>query len=242
MQYRRMYLLYNLLVLLATFSVIWATCDVTPHNFRRWRGSVKGGDCQTLGTPGLTYLLCVEKCSKTPDCKALTHACNLLACLCIYCNYVEDLLFSDNAVTFIYMKDKLLAQNMDSSNRVSLPLNEGLSVGQVIRAMLRLGSEFTGFLLVTSQEDFALLIGFRVSFGEIVRNSKIGGQWGDEEFNIPHFNFTAGQEVEIICIVQDRGYLVYIDTVQFFDFRHRYSDLSSIAYVWVEGIVVSVSV
>lgn len=42
----------------------------------------------------------------------------------------------------------------------------------------------------------------------VVRNSKIGGDWGDEERDIPHFPFHPGNFFDMFCVATNEGFTV----------------------------------
>ena len=94
-------------------------------------------------------------------------------------------------------------------------------MGQVLVAKLVLASRFTGLHVDLSNGDIAFVMSFWIWSRDVVKNTIINGSLGLEEFLKPHFNFTPGQEVEIVCIITQVGYTVYIDKILFFIYHHR---------------------
>ncbi|XP_061650406.1 galectin-3b isoform X13 [Phyllopteryx taeniolatus] len=62
----------------------------------------------------------------------------------------------------------------------------------------------------------------------IVRNSKIGGRWGNEERSLPRFPFVAGQPFELRIECASNMFKVFVQGSHLLDFHHRLTNVSQI--------------
>ncbi|XP_053568056.1 galectin-related protein [Bombina bombina] len=85
--------------------------------------------------------------------------------------------------------------------------------------------------------DAALVL--KVEFGDkqLLRNSCVSGEWGEEELAMPYFPFIADQpfRVEILC--EHTRFRVFVDGHQLFDFYHRVQSLTAIDTIKINGDV-----
>ena len=66
----------------------------------------------------------------------------------------------------------------------------------------------------------------------VVRNSQVGGQWQNEERDIPRFPFREGRTFQIKIEVAPEAFIVYVNGRHFIDFKHR-MDLARIKYLFL---------
>ncbi|XP_077477554.1 galectin-3b isoform X1 [Stigmatopora argus] len=74
---------------------------------------------------------------------------------------------------------------------------------------------------------------FNLRFNEagkkvIVRNSKIGGRWGAEERQLPHFPFVAGQPFQMRFECTSHMFKVFVNGSHLLDFKHRTGNIRDI--------------
>ncbi|GFO46535.1 galectin [Plakobranchus ocellatus] len=163
----------------------------------------------------MTSSRCALRCHAALDCRAAIAVCSSSACFCIHC---ADIFNNDFAAIGVesHLKGRIFAEYLafPPDRQISIP--NGLSVGQVLRVKVKLASDSTSLKLLSQENAFtAFLIDFRFYAKSIVRNSNIQG-WGLEERYKPHFNFSPGQEIDVLYIVRSTEYVVYIDSAQFF--------------------------
>ncbi|RUS76280.1 hypothetical protein EGW08_015952 [Elysia chlorotica] len=213
------------MLLLANLYIISSQCDLAigPGQIT---GKVTATSCVEVLVADFSVGQCYLLCHYRIECHvAYTDTTNGVF-RCVLCREVEAIDYTA-APEHFFLRGKVLFENHGavSSEIVSLP--GGLSVGQVIVVQFVMGSDRTFLLMVQTEDHYPFLVEFRISSSDIVRNAKFGS-WGYEERSKPHFNFSAGQLVEIVYIVRHADYMVYIDRFPFFTFQHRTADLQSI--------------
>ncbi|XP_014665050.1 PREDICTED: galectin-5-like [Priapulus caudatus] len=71
----------------------------------------------------------------------------------------------------------------------------------------------------------------------IIRNSRIGPDWGKEERNVPRFIFAPSTEFQLrIRVLQDR-YCIDVGEELFAEYTHRFKELSDIKTIYIAGEV-----
>ncbi|XP_061683291.1 galectin-4-like [Syngnathoides biaculeatus] len=85
--------------------------------------------------------------------------------------------------------------------------------------------------------DIALHINPRVSDSVVVRNSMIGGRWGQEERQLAANPFKAGQYFDLSIRCAGDRFKVFIDGQPLFDYNHRVRALGDIDKLDVAGDV-----
>ncbi|XP_077171769.1 galectin-related protein isoform X2 [Paroedura picta] len=70
---------------------------------------------------------------------------------------------------------------------------------------------------------------------QLLRNSCVSGEWGEEQSSLPYFPFIPDQpfRVEILC--EHPRFRIFVDGHQLFDFYHRIEKLSSIDTIKING-------
>ncbi|KAM5253416.1 galectin-related protein [Hipposideros larvatus] len=83
--------------------------------------------------------------------------------------------------------------------------------------------------------DVAIELRAVFSDRQLLRNSCISGQRGEEQSTIPYFPFIPDQpfRVEILC--EHQRFRVFVDGHQLFDFYHRIETLSAIDTIKING-------
>ncbi|XP_061551915.1 galectin-3b isoform X2 [Phycodurus eques] len=71
----------------------------------------------------------------------------------------------------------------------------------------------------------------------IVRNSKIGGRWGNEERSLPRFPFVAGQPFELRIECASDMFKVFVQGSHLLDFHHRLPNVRQIQKLDIYGDV-----
>ncbi|GFO46546.1 galectin [Plakobranchus ocellatus] len=230
----RMYLRYWLPLIL-TLSLTSGECDLTPRYDSVVPGNVTGISCQEDHTPNMTSSRCVLLCHAALGCRAAVAVCSSSACFCTHCADIFNIDFEAVGVES-HLKGRIFAEYLAFPPGRLIPIPNGLSVGQVIRVRVKLASYSTRLLLLTQENaNIAFSMAFRFYSKSIVRNSYIKG-WGPEERSKPHFNFSPGQEIEVLYIVKSTEYVVYINSENFFAFEHRVHDLHSIKNIQIDSM------
>uniref|UniRef100_A0A3Q4MBY1 Galectin n=1 Tax=Neolamprologus brichardi TaxID=32507 RepID=A0A3Q4MBY1_NEOBR len=100
----------------------------------------------------------------------------------------------------------------------------------VIRGMVPYG------FLVSRSRDVAFHIYPRFREGIVVRNSMIGGNWGQEEREMSMNPFMEGQYFDVSSISHAR-FKVFVNGQHLFDFSHRWQSFNEIDMLEIEGDV-----
>ncbi|KAM9480684.1 galectin-4-like [Clarias gariepinus] len=106
----------------------------------------------------------------------------------------------------------------------------------IIRGMVPYGaSRFCINLLVGASRDIAFQLNPRITEGVIVRNSYIGGFWGEEEIDINFNPFMEGQYFEISIRCGEDKFKVYVNGQHMCNFYHRFQAYNQIDMMEVQG-------
>ncbi|KAJ8402183.1 hypothetical protein AAFF_G00370480 [Aldrovandia affinis] len=108
----------------------------------------------------------------------------------------------------------------------------------IIRGMLPHGA--TRFVLnfkVGGTEDIAFHMNPRVLEGQVVRNSCLGGTWGQEERELSHNPFLEGQYFDISVRCGNQRFKVFVNGQHLCDFSHRFQPFSQINTLEILGDV-----
>ncbi|GFR67861.1 galectin [Elysia marginata] len=217
------------LPLLALISIITGQCNFSNQPFQM-TGEVTGIACTNFSLSDMTTGQCVLYCHFRNDCQVAYQSCEAPGCLCVLCQ-------GSHAIDFTRLDRKFyLKGNMVTTDPAVPPYRKwtlpggGLKVGRVFIIRLLLSSQsITLHLVDPNIVGFPFYIRIDVIDRRIVRNSKKGKKYGNQESAIPYFNFTGGQEIELTCVVRKDEYLVYIDQYEFFTFTHRFPALDTIS-------------
>ncbi|XP_056914285.1 galectin-8-like isoform X4 [Takifugu flavidus] len=94
---------------------------------------------------------------------------------------------------------------------------------------------FTVNLRSSGTENVALHLNPRIKSGMFIRNSYLGGAWGQEERELPFFPFSSGEYFEVLILCQPHQFKLAVNGSHLFEFRHRVQDLSSIDQLEIMG-------
>ncbi|KAL6478732.1 hypothetical protein MHYP_G00121650 [Metynnis hypsauchen] len=107
----------------------------------------------------------------------------------------------------------------------------------IIRGMVPYGADrFCINFVAGGSRDIAFHLNPRIREGIVVRNSLIGGCWGDEERDIDFNPFLEGQFFEISIRCGQDKFKVFANGQHLFTFYHRL-DFAQISMLEVEGDV-----
>ncbi|XP_030621082.1 galectin-4-like [Chanos chanos] len=111
----------------------------------------------------------------------------------------------------------------------------------IIRGWVPSGTErFTVNFLTNDNEDIAFHLNPRMREGVVVRNSLIGGTWGQEERELGYMPFQEGQYFDMAICWDTKGFSVYVNGQHAFDYAHRFHTLRQIDTLEIkEGVDVS---
>ncbi|XP_064603678.1 uncharacterized protein LOC135469083 [Liolophura sinensis] len=87
-----------------------------------------------------------------------------------------------------------------------------------------------------SGDEIAYHFNPRHSDEAVVRNSKIGGDWGDEERDIPHFPFHPGNFFDMFCVATNEGFTTFINGAFYVNFAYRCS-VEQVSHMAIQGDV-----
>uniref|UniRef100_A0A4W6CPY6 Galectin n=1 Tax=Lates calcarifer TaxID=8187 RepID=A0A4W6CPY6_LATCA len=96
----------------------------------------------------------------------------------------------------------------------------------VIRGMVPYGANRCVFLSIT--RDIALHINPRVREGIVVRNSEIGGSWGQEDRELSLNPFMEGQYFDMSIRCGNQRFKVFVNGQHLFDFVHRLQSFTEV--------------
>ncbi|KAE8585818.1 hypothetical protein XENTR_v10021464 [Xenopus tropicalis] len=109
----------------------------------------------------------------------------------------------------------------------------------IIRGFIPEGAErFHINFKAGSSNDVALHFNPRLTENVVVRNSRLGGSWGQEERNLSYNPFRPGQYFDISIRCGMDRFTVFVNGQHFCDFAHRYSMFQMLDRIEVEGNVV----
>ena len=222
------------LPLLLMVSLSSSECDLTPSP-GQMTGRVTGMTCLEYAYANVTFFQCALQCYLQAQCRVAYQKCESYSCFCVFCSGVEEIDFGVVDEKF-FLKGRVLAKNVAIPPGQNVSMPGGLFVGQVIVAKVALTSGWTILFFELPNSDILFTMSIRMQTRSVVRNSYINGRWGSEERSKPHFNFAPGQEVEVVYIIRQSEYNVYIDKVPFFTFKHRVHDnLAAVQFYHIGG-------
>ncbi|TSL75313.1 Galectin-4 [Bagarius yarrelli] len=108
----------------------------------------------------------------------------------------------------------------------------------IIRGMVPYGADRFGInFLVGASRDIAFHLNPRIREGVVVRNSQIGGCWGEEERDLNFNPFLEGQYFEISIRCGEEKFKVFANGQHMCHFYHRFQPYNQIDMLQVEGDV-----
>ncbi|XP_026049424.1 galectin-4-like isoform X3 [Astatotilapia calliptera] len=108
----------------------------------------------------------------------------------------------------------------------------------VIRGMVPYGAHKLSIkFLVSRSRDVAFHIHPRFREGIVVRNSMIGGNWGQEEREMSMNPFMEGQYFDMSIRCGNQRFKVFVNGQHLFDFFHRWQSFNEIDMLDIEGDV-----
>ncbi|XP_035766117.1 galectin-4-like [Neolamprologus brichardi] len=108
----------------------------------------------------------------------------------------------------------------------------------VIRGMVPYGAHKLSIkFLVSRSRDVAFHIYPRFREGIVVRNSMIGGNWGQEEREMSMNPFMEGQYFDMSIRCGNQRFKVFVNGQHLFDFSHRWQSFNEIDMLEIEGDV-----
>ncbi|XP_024910718.1 galectin-4 isoform X2 [Cynoglossus semilaevis] len=126
----------------------------------------------------------------------------------------------------------------------SLPYSDMIPGGMsskrtlIIRGMVPYGAKKISINFLASRSgDVVFHMNPRVQEGVVVRNSRIGGNWGTEEREMNFNPFTEGQYFDISVRCGNQRFKVFVNGQHMFDFSHRYRSFNEIDKLEVNGDV-----
>ncbi|XP_075956828.1 galectin-4-like [Anarhichas minor] len=106
----------------------------------------------------------------------------------------------------------------------------------IIRGMLPYGADRISINFVVSRSrDIAFHMNPRVREGVVVRNSMIGGNWGQEDRELSMSPFTEGQYFDMSIRCGNQRFKVFVNGQHLFDFSHRLQSFKEIDKLEIEG-------
>ncbi|KAM8902963.1 galectin-4-like [Spinachia spinachia] len=108
----------------------------------------------------------------------------------------------------------------------------------IIRGMLPYGADrITINFVVSRSRDIAFHMNPRVREGIVVRNSFIGGGWGQEDRELSMNPFAEGQYFDMSIRCGNQRFKVFVNGEHLFDFFHRHKSFNEIDMLEIEGDV-----
>ncbi|XP_033832308.1 galectin-4-like isoform X2 [Periophthalmus magnuspinnatus] len=108
----------------------------------------------------------------------------------------------------------------------------------IIRGMLPYGASRMAINFIVSRTgDIAFHLNPRLNEGLVVRNSKIGGGWGNEEREINFNPFAEGQYFDMSIRCGNQRFKVFVNGQHLFDFFHRMQSFNEIDQLEIKGDV-----
>ncbi|XP_035240196.1 galectin-4-like [Anguilla anguilla] len=108
----------------------------------------------------------------------------------------------------------------------------------IIRGMVPFGANrFAINFRVSNGEDIAFHFNARVAEGVLVRNSYMGGCWGQEERDVNFNPFAEGQYFDISVRCGNQRFKVYVNGQHLCNFSHRHQPFTQIDMLQIEGDV-----
>uniref|UniRef100_A0A8D3BF58 Galectin n=1 Tax=Scophthalmus maximus TaxID=52904 RepID=A0A8D3BF58_SCOMX len=123
----------------------------------------------------------------------------------------------------------------------------------IIRGMVPYGADrFSVNFVASRSQDIVFHMNPRVREGIVVRNSRIGNEWGQEERELSSSPFMEGQYFDVSSVYRSLGifsppdmsircgnqrFKVFVNGQQLFDFCHRFQSFNEIDKVEIDGNV-----
>ncbi|XP_038550097.1 galectin-4-like isoform X1 [Micropterus salmoides] len=108
----------------------------------------------------------------------------------------------------------------------------------IIRGMVPFGANKLSInFKVSRSRDIAFHMNPRVREGIVVRNSMLGGNWGQEERELSMNPFMEGQYFDMSIRCGDQRFKVFVNGQHLFDFVHRLQSFHEIDMLDIEGDV-----
>ncbi|KAF4091857.1 hypothetical protein AMELA_G00041290 [Ameiurus melas] len=108
----------------------------------------------------------------------------------------------------------------------------------IIRGMVPYGADrFCINFLVGASRDIAFHFNPRIREGVVVRNSLIGGCWGEQEIDVNFNPFLEGQYFELSIRCGEEKFKVYVNGQHMCNFYHRFQNYNQIDMLELEGDV-----
>ncbi|XP_067102486.1 galectin-4-like [Osmerus mordax] len=120
------------------------------------------------------------------------------------------------------------------------PIPGGMSSKRtiVIRGMVPIGADrFSVNFKVSSSGEVAFHMNPRVREGVVIRNSMIGGSWGQEERELSLNPFLEGQYFDMSIRCGNQRYKVFVNGQHMCDFFHRYQAFNQVDMLELNGDV-----
>ncbi|KAK3773655.1 hypothetical protein RRG08_001385 [Elysia crispata] len=221
---------------LVTAPLLSNQCDFSPIPGHTMRGIFEGFSCSKFSSTNATLVQCALQCYKfsPSQCRFTRQICFGSICRCFACGGAEAIEFRSDHEPF-YLRGNLLVTDATVPPYGQWSIPDGLKKGRVIQVKCVLPTMRVNFILACEHSDIAFVLEINVNARRIKRNSRINGTFGSEETKVPFFNFTAGEELEVVYIVRHADYFVYINQVSFFTFSHRVQDIEKIKHFEVNG-------
>uniref|UniRef100_A0A8C5PWD0 Galectin n=1 Tax=Leptobrachium leishanense TaxID=445787 RepID=A0A8C5PWD0_9ANUR len=109
----------------------------------------------------------------------------------------------------------------------------------VVRGFVPVGAQRLNInFSVSSSNEIALHFNPQINQNSVVRNSFLGGSWGQEEQKHPFNPFLPGQYFDISIRCGDDRYKIYVNGQHFCDYKHRFPAFHLIDQLQIDGDVV----
>lgn len=106
----------------------------------------------------------------------------------------------------------------------------------IIRGMVPYGADRMSINFMVSRcRDIVFHMNPRVREGVVVRNSMLGGSWGQEERELSMCPFMEGQYFDMSIRCGNQRFKVFVNGQFLFDFFHRFQSFSEIDLLEIEG-------
>ena len=120
----------------------------------------------------------------------------------------------------VFLKDFFLKKVHFEKNQQTTKKHEKLPSMQLVNVMLYLTFRFH-INLQEDEDNVAFHFNPRQQGDLVVRNTKEGGDWQEEERDIPYFPFNEGRTFQIKIEVTSECFRVYVNGRYFLDYAHR---------------------
>ncbi|CAB1450412.1 unnamed protein product [Pleuronectes platessa] len=108
----------------------------------------------------------------------------------------------------------------------------------IVRGMVPYGGDRISINFVVSRSrDIVFHMNPRVREGVVVRNSMIGGCWGQEDRELAMSPFMEGQYFDMSIRCGNQRFKVFVNGQHLFDFFHRFQSFNEIDMLEIEGDV-----